>query len=82
MVSQLVDLKVSGGAGVSTKGEEKEFKVSFRSLGSGACLWMDFNDGTRSTYGDRYYCKLWKPDETHVNGVTVEKSMTVAHTYQ
>ena len=81
LVGQLAELSVSGGAGVSTKEEEKPFSLSFRSVGSGACVFLDFNDGTKATYGDRYYCKVWKPAEKYIAGVMVEKFMTITHKY-
>ena len=81
LVRQLADLSVSGGSGVSTKEELKEFSLSFRSVGAGACVFIDFNDGTRATYGDAYYCRVWKPSEKHVPGVTVEQFMTITHKY-
>ena len=46
---------------ITSKEQEKSFQVSFDSLGTNACLVVDFGDGTVKSYGDELYCKEWQP---------------------
>ena len=70
-----------GGGSVSTKEEPKDFIVSFGKLGSGACVLVDWKDGTKGVYGDRHFCRKWASNEEYVGDVTLEKFTTLTHTY-
>ena len=47
---------------ITNKEQNKEFEISFDSVGSGSCMIIDFKDGSVKAYGDKSFCEEWKPD--------------------
>jgi hypothetical protein len=47
---------------ITSKQEQKNFEVTFESLGTGTCMEVDFKDGAVKTYGDQSSCEEWLPD--------------------
>jgi hypothetical protein len=42
---------------------------------------MDYKDGNVVTYGDMYFCSIWKPTATYEPGFDVTNPLTLNHTY-
>ena len=77
-------LKVDDKGKIGSKDEIKIFYVSFETLGSGGCLVIDYKDGTKKSYGDKYFCTVeWKKAASYqyVEGVKLQNPMTVTHVY-
>ena len=59
----------------------KFFEITFQSLGSGACLQIDYKDSNIITYGDAYYCSIWRPIATYEPGYEITNPIVLNHTY-
>lgn len=59
----------------------KNFSASFQSLGDGACMFVDFKDGNQRTYGDQYFCSLWKSGIQFEPGMPIKNPFLFNHTY-
>ena len=50
-------------------------------MGNGACVQMDYKDGSIVTYGDSYFCNTWKPSATHEPGIDITNPIKLNHTF-
>lgn len=59
----------------------KFFVLTFQSVGAGACVMVDYKDGNIITYGDAYYCSVWKPSVKYEPGLDITNPTKLNHTY-
>ncbi len=63
------------------KEEDKWLYFDFESLGSGACLEVDYGDDVVHAYGDESYCSEWRPNVQYVPGIDMINPVELAHPY-
>ena len=78
-------LKIDDLGKITSKNEVKRFYIRFESLGTDGCLIVDFKDGTKSSFGDEYFCTVeWKEakEYEYVRGHELHNLMVITHSYQ
>ena len=81
MVGRVRGLKIGDEREITVKDETKWFYLDFESIGAGTCVFMDFQDGIKQSFGDEYFCSEWAPDIEYVPGVEMELPVIITHTY-
>lgn len=81
IVGQVRGIKVDDNNEITSKDEVKWFYIDFESIGAGTCIFMDFQDGIKQTFGDETFCAEWAPEVEYIPGVPMVLPVTITHTY-